>query len=441
MNRDDTAAIDSNDIEGGRDAWAREVLADSGFDAELGLAAARDAQLVVAGELSEAEFRERYNAPYLGEFGVDARPSLDSGLAPPVRETTAAPLSNTVAVDDTTPEALPTGDSGEQPLAASLYEELPLVSRRAALGAVAGAAIGALFFSDLFRQNAHAQSVAGTAAGTTTTKPAGGGVAPPGKKLPVQFGMVIDLERCDGCLECVSACSDSNGLSQGSLWAYVMAYKEPENTDPNFLVRLCQHCTRAPCVMVCPTGARHRRLADGLVLTDYDVCIGCRYCQVACPYGVNVFQWADPLAYGGTYSGPQHDARGVAVVGDPPRGVMGKCTFCPTRQDDPQRRGTASCVSACNMNALHIGDLNDPNSAPNVYLAQRRAQAGGNLQTFRLLEDLGTDPNIIYIGRPPSPRAELVDGPFTLGDWGLTDDRRAVLEGPKPWFERVTREA
>jgi hypothetical protein len=100
-----------------------------------------------------------------------------------------------------------------------------------------------------------------------------------------------------------------------------------------------------------------------------------------------------------------------------------------------------SCANACHMDAIHFGDLNDPYSVPNVYLAQRRKEAGGNLPTFRLLDELGTQPNIIYIGHPPSKDAELVEGTFTVEDWGLTDDRRATLEGPKPWFDRLTGKA
>lgn len=117
---------------------------------------------------------------------------------------------------------------------------------------------------------------------------------------------------------------------------------------------------------------------------------------------------------------------------------MGKCTFCPLRQDRPETRGTTACVQACPMNALHVGDLNDPDSEPRRYLAQRREENGGHLPTFRLLEDLGTEPNIIYIGQPPSSRAKPVQGPITYEDWGLVEDRRTVLEPPEHWFSRVT---
>ena len=399
--RDDTA--------GAGQVWetrARSLLTGSRHDPDLGVRVARDAQKVVAGELDEDVFRRRYEDPFLEEFRVDNRPRLEDGLA---------------------------RRAGSDP------DEPSVLSRRAVLAAFGGAAVGMLFLGELLRRGAYAAGSSALPAGSSGLPVAGGvgGTAAPGQTLPVQFGMVIDLERCDGCLTCVDACRVENGLSDAVLWPYVFAYQEPEDVDSRFLVRLCQHCTRAPCVMVCPTAARHRRLADGLVLTDYDVCIGCRYCQIACPYGVNYFQWGDPATYGGGYDGPRHDARGVAVAGDPPKGVMGKCSFCPLRQDDPERRNTAACVEACPMDALHIGDLNDPDSPPRRYLAQRKEEAGGNLPTFRLLEDMGTEPNVLYIGQPPSSRAELVEGPWTYEDWGLIEDRRAVLEGPRPWFRRT----
>jgi Fe-S-cluster-containing dehydrogenase component len=452
--------------------WAREILDGVDADTELGLAAARDALAVAAGELDEDEFRDRYEVDYLKEFGLDRRPRLADGLTRPYTEPTVtgnppAPTKLAPRVGDVEAGVVPAG-AATLPLQAmstdaggggcgdgggvcSCNDRAATedggpdgLSRRRFVGAAAGTAGAAMFFAAAFKQGAFAAP-----AGPSQLQPAhkmrtgaGPGTVAAGEKTDVQMGMVVDLERCDGCMECVSACSESNGLSQGSLWALVMPFQEPDNEDPDYLFRVCQHCTRAPCVMVCPTGARHRRLADGLVLTDYDVCIGCRYCEVACPYGVNVFQWADPRMNGGDASGGTRDARGIAVTGEPPRGVMGKCTFCPTKQDDPETRGTVTCANACHMNAIHFGDLNDPYSVPNVYLAQRRKEAGGNLPTFRLLDELGTQPNIIYIGTPPSKDAELVDtGFFSLEDWGLTDDRKATLEGPRPWFDRTKGKA
>ena len=110
----------------------------------------------------------------------------------------------------------------------------------------------------------------------------------------MRWGMVIDLENCNGCLMCVAACRNENGLSDGVYWIYPLAFSDENRDALNILVRPCMHCSNSTCVKVCPVGARHVRESDGLVLTDYDLCIGCRYCQVACPYGSNYFQWAEP---------------------------------------------------------------------------------------------------------------------------------------------------
>jgi molybdopterin-containing oxidoreductase family iron-sulfur binding subunit len=379
------------------EARARALLAETGFDVDLGAQVARDAQRVVAGELSAEEFGRRYHDAYVEQFGRDDRPDA--------------------------PNASGRGDDERSP------ETAGILSRRELLGALMGAAAGVLFLNELYR-SADA-SVPAIASGTST----GPGAA--GETIPVQYGMVIDLERCDGCLFCIDACRTENGLADGVLWPYVFSYQEPDDDRTQFLVRTCQQCTNAPCIKVCPTTARHRRPSDGLVLTDYDVCIGCRYCEVACPYGVNYFQWGDPAAYGGSFQGERRDARGISVAGAPPRGVMGKCNFCPQHQDDPAGRGTTACAQACPMDAIHVGDMNDPASAPNRYLAARREESGGRLPTFRLLEDLGTEPNIVYVGTPPSSRAELVEGPVSYEAWDLIEDRSTVLEGPEPWFRRI----
>ncbi len=383
------------------EARARDVLEGSSYDVDLAGRVSRDAQRVIAGELSGEEFGRRYHDAYLDEFGLDDRPD--------------APRPE-LAIDQE--DSAPQGPR--------------ILSRREALGAVGGAAVGILFLGEFYRSGILRGS---TGAGVTPAGTATGG------STPVQYGMVIDLERCDGCLFCVDACRTENALADGALWPYVFAYQEPDQDRTDFLVRVCQQCTNAPCIKVCPTTARHRRLADGLVLTDYDVCIGCRYCEVACPYGVNYFQWDDPATSGGAFTGERRDARGVAVDGNPPLGVMGKCNYCPLRQDDPERRGTTACSEACPMDAIHVGDMNDPDSAPNRYLAQRREESGGRLPTFRLREDLGTEPNVIYIGTPPSNRAELVQGPVSYESWDLLEDRRAVLEGPEPWFQRIGGQA
>jgi Fe-S-cluster-containing dehydrogenase component len=398
------------------DAWearARATLEANGWDADLAIRAARDALAVLAGELTEDEFHDRYHEAYLREFGVDLRPREDAADATPDSETTAG----------TTGAGAPAADAD----AASV----PAVSRRTAM-AMAGTGVAALLVGDLLSTRAQqATGQQGHGAAADTGHGAAGGTHRP------RMGMVIDLERCDGCLMCVAACKKAYGLPDGVHWLYVLAYKEPERPNAiNLLVRPCQHCSNAPCVKVCPTSARHRR-EDGLVLTDYDICFGCRYCQVACPYGVNYFGWSDPNSAGGGFDGERRDGRGRNVIGAPPTGVMGKCIYCPGRQDSIHAQPSTHCSVSCPMGVIHYGDLNDPTSEPMQYLEKRMTESGGRLSTFRLLEELGTEPNVIYIGHRPSRKAVASRGPTRYEDWGLVDARRVVLEGPEPWFNRM----
>ena len=106
----------------------------------------------------------------------------------------------------------------------------------------------------------------------------------PGHGTP-RYGMVVDLNRCVGCQTCTIACKHHNDTPPGVQWRRVLDVEQGEypNVERLFLVTGCQHCAEPPCVPVCPTGATRQR-ADGLVTMDYDTCIGCGYCAVACPY-------------------------------------------------------------------------------------------------------------------------------------------------------------
>src|SRR3972149_726626 len=110
-----------------------------------------------------------------------------------------------------------------------------------------------------------------------------------------RYGMVIDLDRCMGCRACMEACKVENATVEGHFWMKVFRFEEGAYPDVHvgFLPRPCPHCENAPCVKVCPVQARHHQ-EDGLVLTDFKRCIGCRYCEVACPYGVNFFAFTEP---------------------------------------------------------------------------------------------------------------------------------------------------
>jgi molybdopterin-containing oxidoreductase family iron-sulfur binding subunit len=407
------------------DAWekrARTALDVAGWDSDLAVQAARDALAVISGRLTEEEFHARHRDAYLKEFGVDLRPREESqgaaeeAMVPSV--TAEAPAGVAVAGASTAPDRPRPGHNG--------------LSRRAALG-LAGGGIATILLGDLVATGSGQAQVSTPDDGSEGGAAAAGSEGANGKRK-VRWGMVMDLEKCNGCLQCIATCKKEHGLPDGVFWIYVMAFTEPDRPqDTNLLVRTCQHCSNAPCVKVCPTGARHRR-NDGLVLTDYDVCFGCRYCQVACPYGVNYFGWSDPDT---EFTGERKDARGVKVDGAPPKGMMGKCVFDPLRQDDPKQRGTTHCELACTSDVIHFGDLNDPESEPNQYLRRRVEESGGKLSTFHLLDDLGTKPNVIYIGHQPSRHAEAADPPVRYEDWGFVDERRVVLEGPEPWFMRV----
>jgi Fe-S-cluster-containing dehydrogenase component len=244
-----------------------------------------------------------------------------------------------------------------------------------------------------------------------------------------RYAMAVDLGRCQGCRACVEACKIENNTPSAVFWMYVFRLERGEYPDTNisFLPRPCQHCNNAPCVKVCPTGARFKR-EDGLVLTDFDRCIGCRYCEVACPYGVNFFNWRRPEDAFADYQIPFDDPDLVPVTGgaipsyrNPDRdelygpeqrrtsgsaqfkGVVEKCTFCVQRVEKGQ---VPACVDTCPVEALVFGDTDDEESPISTFLANR--------ESFQLLEELGTDPSVHYVGgTPPGSDAREIERPLT----------------------------
>lgn len=211
------------------------------------------------------------------------------------------------------------------------------------------------------------------------------------------WAMLIDLRKCIGCQYCVYACQAVNDVPDDMRWNVY----HPEVTEtgvPFHMTRPCLHCNDAPCVSVCPTRATWQR-ADGLVVMDYQLCIGCRYCQVACPYEARSFNWAERKGPSG-----YQPEWGNAEVERRPRGVAEKCTFCIHRIDrglaqglipGEDRPATPACVNICPVEARVFGDLNDPDSKISRLLKE--------LPTFRLREDLGTEPNVYYV--PPEGMA------------------------------------
>lgn len=208
---------------------------------------------------------------------------------------------------------------------------------------------------------------------------------------PHQWAMVIDQAKCTGCESCTLACQAHNDVPPDISWNCVIETEDVGNRKV-FLPRPCMHCEHAPCVEVCPVGASYYR-PDGIVMMDYDRCIGCRYCEVACPYNARAFNWKD-------FDGPNP---AVPTWGQPEverreRGVVEKCSFCYQRIDRGLAHGltpgvddeaTPACVVACKVGARAFGDLNDEDSQVSELLAKN--------PHFRLREDLGTGPRVYYL--------------------------------------------
>jgi molybdopterin-containing oxidoreductase family iron-sulfur binding subunit len=221
--------------------------------------------------------------------------------------------------------------------------------------------------------------------------------APP---LPgVVFAYALDISRCIGCRRCVYACVEETNLSRdpqvhwirvlsmdkerGIDFAHADAYYQPDEVpqEGHFYVPVsCQQCRNAPCTKVCPTGATWTE-PDGIVVVDYDWCIGCRCCMAACPYGARHFNWAKPGL-------PAVELNpGMHVLGNRPRakGVVEKCTFCIQRV----RAGRyPACVEVCPVGARKFGNLLDPDSEIRYIIEHKRVLV--------LKEELNTMPKFFY---------------------------------------------
>lgn len=217
-----------------------------------------------------------------------------------------------------------------------------------------------------------------------------------------RWTMVADLERCVGCQTCTAACRHVNATSPAVQWRKVLDVESGAfpNVRRTFVPVGCQHCADPPCMHVCPTTATRQR-ADGIVTIDYDLCIGCAYCEVACPYQARFLLDAPRFAYGAAL---QNEIERE----DPARlGVAQKCTFCSDRIDFGIANGltpgidplaTPACVNSCIADALHFGDIDDANSNVSRLLREQNA--------FRMHLELGTEPSFFYLyGKTAEPQA------------------------------------
>jgi molybdopterin-containing oxidoreductase family iron-sulfur binding subunit len=215
----------------------------------------------------------------------------------------------------------------------------------------------------------------------------------------VEFAYGLDLSRCIGCRRCVHACVEENNQSRepelhwirvlsmekekGVDFAHADPYYEPEQVPEEghfYMPVSCQQCRDAPCTKVCPTGATWAE-KDGIVVIDYDWCIGCRYCMAACPYGARHFNWAEP-------SIPKEQVNpNTHYLGNRPRpkGVVEKCTFCIQRS----RAGRyPACVEVCPVGARKFGNLLDKDSEIRYIIENKRVLV--------LKAELNTAPRFFY---------------------------------------------
>ncbi|SMF27045.1 prokaryotic molybdopterin-containing oxidoreductase family, iron-sulfur binding subunit [Alteromonadaceae bacterium Bs31] len=216
----------------------------------------------------------------------------------------------------------------------------------------------------------------------------------------VLFGAALNLQKCIGCRRCVKACTLENNQSrtegEETEWIRVLKmeqeptqqedaehYYQSESVpqqNAHYMPISCMQCENPPCVKVCPVQATYRE-DDGIVVVDYNWCIGCRMCIQACPYWARRFNWREPGLSSEQLNPNTH------YLGNRPRmkGVVEKCTFCIQRV----RKGrNPACVEACPVGARKFGNLLDENSEIRKVLASKRV--------FRLKEELNTEPKFFY---------------------------------------------
>ena len=215
----------------------------------------------------------------------------------------------------------------------------------------------------------------------------------------VQFVYCLNLTRCIGCRKCVHACVAENNQSRNPEIQYIRVLKmehgslDLEKGDHNYapasvpekgffyMPIQCQQCKNPPCVKVCPVKATWQE-PDGITVIDYDWCIGCRYCEAACPYFARRFNWTKP-------SIPAERLNpNMSYLGNRPRrqGVMEKCHFCIQRT----RVGKyPACLEVCPAGARKFGNVLDPESEVAYILKNKRV-------FIQLKEELGTSPRFFY---------------------------------------------
>ena len=209
----------------------------------------------------------------------------------------------------------------------------------------------------------------------------------------VHYAMAIDTQTCIGCRRCMYACIKENNIGRTSGIQYIRLlemeessfdllhsnqyYTEAPKEDKWYLPAHCNQCNNPPCVQACPVKATWKQ-DDGVVIVDYDRCLGCRMCMINCPYWARKFNWIKPEV-------PEDEINPDVPIR--PIGVVEKCTFCLHRT----RKGlTTKCTEVCPVGARKFGNIADPDSEISYLLRTRRVTV--------LKEDLGTEPQVYYVG-------------------------------------------
>lgn len=213
----------------------------------------------------------------------------------------------------------------------------------------------------------------------------------------VKYGYALNLSVCIGCRKCAEACHVENNHDRSTNNSYIRVYEMEQGSidfekgsvdydhevpaDGKYYMPVqCQQCDNPPCVKVCPVEATWKE-KDGIVVVDYNWCIGCRYCEAACPYHARRFNWKKPEV-------PAEEVNPVqAYLSNRirPKGTMEKCTYCLHRT----RKGkNPACLDACPTGARVFGNMLDPNSEIRYVLENKRI--------FVLKQDLGTVPSFFY---------------------------------------------
>ena len=257
-------------------------------------------------------------------------------------------------------------------------------------------------------------------------------------RIDHKWGMVVDLDKCTGCQACVVACQAENNIpintkdlylqKRAYAWIRIERYWEGEypNVKARYIPVLCQHCENAPCEPVCPVFATYHN-ASGLNVQLYNRCVGTRYCINNCPYQVRFFNfwhpnWPERLE---NQLNPDVTVR--------TRGITEKCTFCVQRlrraelkveRQDGQRLNDQNmqagnympaCAQACPTNALVFGDQNHPETKIRPYFDDVNTHNIHNehlreTRGYRLLEEVNTKPNIIYLKKVDQYPLDKGDG-------------------------------